>query len=45
MTPTDYVDQDGNVVPICVACEHWRATVGDLCEACAYIAYWCRTDS
>jgi hypothetical protein len=30
-----YTDQDGNDVPLCVGCQHWRATDGDLCEMCA----------
>lgn len=31
-----YTDQDGNDVPICMVCQYWRATVGDMCEMCAY---------
>lgn len=30
-----YTDQNGNDVPLCVGCQHWRATDGDLCEMCA----------
>ena len=31
----EYLDQNGNVVQLCVACDHWRATDGDLCAMCA----------
>jgi hypothetical protein len=31
----EYTDQDGNDVKLCVVCEYWRATDGDLCAECA----------
>ena len=31
-----YTDQDGNNVPICVVCQYWRATVGDVCDLCSH---------
>jgi len=30
----EYIDQDGNNVPLCVVCGYWRATSGDVCEMC-----------
>jgi len=30
-----YTDQNGNDVPLCVGCQYYRATDGDLCEICA----------